>query len=30
MKQFRAAWERFCAKPGRLSDFLNTKRKRMP
>ena len=30
MKQFRAAWERFCAKPGRLSQFLAMKRKRLP
>jgi len=29
MVKFRAAWERFCADPKRLSDFLETKRKRL-
>ncbi len=29
MKLFRAAWERFCADPARLPQFLDTKRKRL-
>jgi len=30
MRLFRAAWERFCADPAQLSQFLATKRKRIP
>lgn len=26
MKKFRAAWEKFCAEPGRLVEFLEMKR----
>lgn len=29
MQQFRAAWERFSADPARLTEFLQTKRKRL-
>ena len=29
MRQFRAAWDRFSADPARLSEFLETKRKRL-
>ncbi len=29
MKHFRAAWERFAADPARLTEFLQTKRKRL-
>jgi hypothetical protein len=28
MRQFRAAWDRFCADPARLTEFLEMKRKR--
>ena len=27
MRQFKTAWERFCADPGRLEDFLDVKRR---
>ena len=29
MQQFRAAWDKLSADPARLSDFLETKRKRL-
>jgi hypothetical protein len=29
MKLFRSAWERFAADPARLTEFLQTKRKRL-
>ena len=29
MRQFRAAWERFCSDPARLTGFLQKKRKRL-
>jgi len=29
MGQFRAAWDHFCTDPARLSQFLETKRKRL-
>jgi hypothetical protein len=30
MKQFKAAWPRFCDDTGRLEEFLSVKRKRHP
>ena len=29
MRQFRAAWEKFSSDPGRLTEFLQAKRKRL-
>jgi hypothetical protein len=29
MRQFRTAWDRFSADPARLSEFLETERKRL-